>query len=603
MNAQTKPFSLLLHYLRPHRGRVVGLTVLLLGSIGLQLLAPQIIGRFLDAAEGAVPLNRLYALALLFLVTVLVQKALGLASRYMTEDLGWRTTNALRIDLTTHILRLDMGFHKLRTPGELIDRIDTEISNLAEYFSELITQVFANGLLVLGIIVLLSWEAWPAGVIALVYAVLVLVFLRAIQNRVVGLYKQISVASADMFGFLGERLNGTEDVRGNGAEAYVMSELYPRLNRYAALRIRTYTFGAFTGSFSIFLYALALTAMLSYGAYAYLQGQMTIGTVFVLFTYVGLMTNPVNNIRRNVGDMQRALASIGRTAELFALLPEADLTYQPAALPDTPPQLRFDGVTFAYKDRLPGAAADAASEAPQPDPIVLSNITFSLAPGHVLGVLGRTGSGKTTLTRLLFRLYGLDAGAITLDGINIANMPLGDLRRRVGLVTQDVQIFGGSVRDNLLLFQHLDPAAPPITDDALMEALETLGLGDWVRGLPAGLDSVLKSGGQGLSAGEAQLLALARVFLSDPHVVVLDEASSRLDPATEQLLERAIDRLLAGRTGVVIAHRLHTVQRADDILILEDGRVVEHGLRTELAGDPQSRFYNLLQTGLEEVLA
>jgi len=196
----------------------------------------------------------------------------------------------------------------------------------------------------------------------------------------------------------------------------------------------------------------------------------------------------------------------------------------------------------------------------------------------------------------------VDAGTITLDGVDLRAAGLGELRRHVGLVTQDVQLFAATVRDNLTLFANYDPARPAVPDDDVTAALESLGLGLWLRGLPDGLDTLLESGGKGLSAGEAQLLALARVFLRDPRLVVLDEASSRLDPATEGLLERAIDRLLAGRTGIVIAHRLRTVQRADDILILEGGRVVEHGPRAALAADPGSRFYQLLQTGLEEVL-
>ena len=171
------------------------------------------------------------------------------------------------------------------------------------------------------------------------------------------------------------------------------------------------------------------------------------------------------------------------------------------------------------------------------------------------------------------------------------------------MVTQDVQLIAATVRDNLTLFNNYDPNRPTIDDGHILGALETLGLDDWYRGLPDGLDTVLESGGKGLSAGEAQLLAFTRVFLRDPQLVVLDEASSRLDPGTEQLLERAIDRLLASRTGIIIAHRLRTVQRADDILILEDGRVVEFGPRAALAADPASRFYRLLQTGLEEVLA
>jgi ATP-binding cassette subfamily B protein len=220
----------------------------------------------------------------------------------------------------------------------------------------------------------------------------------------------------------------------------------------------------------------------------------------------------------------------------------------------------------------------------------------------VLGLLGRTGSGKTTLCRLLFRLYDPDEGTIrfssdgTASAADIRSLPLAELRSRVGIVTQDIQLFQASVRDNLTLF---DTAVP----DARIEAsIEDLGMGAWLASLPQGLDTELASGGKGLSAGEAQLLALTRIFMQDPALVVLDEASSRLDPATEAMLEHAIDKLLETRTAIVIAHRLRTVQRADEILILENGAICEWGPRVELVRDPTSRFYSLLQTGLEEVL-
>jgi ABC-type multidrug transport system fused ATPase/permease subunit len=214
-----------------------------------------------------------------------------------------------------------------------------------------------------------------------------------------------------------------------------------------------------------------------------------------------------------------------------------------------------------------------------------------------LGLLGRTGSGKTTLARLLFRLYDPSAGTIRLAGMDLRELALADIRRHVGLVTQDVQLFQASVRDNLTFFaQHANEVQ-------ILRVLEDLGLGDWYRSLPAGLDTTLEPGGQGLSAGEAQLLAFTRVFLKNPKLVVLDEASSRLDPATEHLVERAVDRLLADRTGIVIAHRLRTVQRCDLILVLEEGRVVEYGPRARLAADPASRFARLLQAGLEHEAA
>ena len=211
--------------------------------------------------------------------------------------------------------------------------------------------------------------------------------------------------------------------------------------------------------------------------------------------------------------------------------------------------------------------------------------------------MGRTGSGKSTLARLVFRLYDPTQGSILLGENDLRSAKLDALRGRVAMVTQEVQLFQGSLRDNLTFFDRQFP------DERIEAAIRELGLDDWYASLPAGLDTRLESGGRGLSAGEAQLLALTRVFLRDPGLIILDEASARLDPATEQRIERALDRLLHGRTALIIAHRLGTVQRADSIMIIENGRACEYGLRRELASNPNSRFYELLQTGLEQVLA
>jgi ABC-type multidrug transport system fused ATPase/permease subunit len=631
---------MLRHYLRPFRGRVALLITLLLGSIGLQLLGPQVLGRFIDAASGEARPGSpsLYGLAAFFFLAVLVQKVIYLIMVYLTEDLGWATTNRLRADLTAHVLRLDMGFHKLRTPGELIERIDSDVGELADYFSEIVVSLIGNGLLVVGIIVLVFLEDWGIGLVALIYALLMLTLFRAIQNRMVRLYTRLSQANAERLGFLEEHMTGTEDTLPNGGAPYVMAHLYPMLNLFATLQVRAGTLSTVVASTSWLLFAVAVAATMGLTALSYRAGTMTIGTVFLLVFYVGLLESPLDAVRRQLAGIQRALASVNRTREFFDLQPEVvESTTAVAVLPPRAPGVAFDSVSFAYKDRrqitnyelgirneeeitadgqqttsgdwqvgsdseLVISSGRQESPSSLDTPTVLHDVTFALASGRVLGVLGRTGSGKTTLTRLLFRLYDVDAGAITLDDIDLRAIGLGELRRHVGLVTQDIQLFAASVRDNLTLFNNYDPARPPIDDGRIVDALEMLGLGDWYRSLPAGLDTILESGGKGLSAGEGQLLALARVFLRDPRLVVLDEASSRLDPGTERLLERAIDRLLAGRTGIIIAHRLRTVQRADDILILENGRVVEFGPRAVLAADSGSRFYRLLQTGLEEVL-
>ncbi|MBE2220608.1 MAG: ABC transporter ATP-binding protein [Anaerolineae bacterium] len=391
-------------------------------------------------------------------------------------------------------------------------------------------------------------------------------------------------------------------------------------------------------------YIVTMVVTLALAGTLYLRGEMTIGTVYLMVFYIGLMEGPIKYIRRQMGNLQRAVASVSRINEFFQLEPEVkDASTSSATvastssatvastssatgtstssatgastgktvtepvevtvLPAYAPSIQFENVRFGYKDQLSvNREQEDEHDALRTTHYVLNDVSFTLKPGKVLGVLGRTGSGKTTLTRLIFRLYDVDAGRILLDGVDVRDVSLRDLRQHVGMVTQEVQLFEATLRDNLTLFRSYDPTRPAISDAQIIEAIDTLGLSDWFQALPNGLDTRLKTGGQGLSAGEAQLLAFTRLFLRDPQLVILDEASSRLDPATEQLLERAIDRLLQERTGIIIAHRLQTVKRADDILILENGRSVENGARLDLANDPHSRFYQLLKTGMQEVL-
>jgi ATP-binding cassette subfamily B protein len=598
--------TLLWHYLKPLKLQVLGLTVLLLGSIGLQLIAPQVVRRFLDLAQSGQTGSVLVWTAVTFFLLSVAQKIIVLLTAYASEDLGWTATNNLRADLAEHVIKLDMGFHKSRTPGELIERVDGDIGNLTEYFSSIIIQVFGNALLAVGIIVLLFREDWRVGLVGVGYGLVVLLFLRIIQEYVVRFWRDVSQAFAELYGFIEERMGGLEDIRANGGEGYVMARLYPLMRATYKARIRAEVSGSATFIVGFLIYVLSLLATLAIGAIGFQQRGLTIGAVFLLFFYVQQLERPLNAIRRSIADLQRAYASVHRIAELFREQPHVTENVT-AVAPRTAPTISFADVSFAYKDGLPVNGNPLSVNGHQLSvngnhtPQVLQEISFQLEAGRTLGLLGRTGSGKTTMTRLLFRLYDVDNGAICLDGQDLRAIGLSDLRQHVGIVTQDVQIFAATVRDNLTLFQNYNPEAEVIPDSKIIAALESLGLGDWFHALPDGLDTLLQ-GSQGLSAGEAQLFAFTRVFLRDPKLVILDEASARLDPATEQLLERAIDRLLQDRTGIVIAHRLGTVQRADDILILENGRIAENGRREQLANDPNSRFYQLLQTGLEEVL-
>jgi ABC-type multidrug transport system fused ATPase/permease subunit len=289
-----------------------------------------------------------------------------------------------------------------------------------------------------------------------------------------------------------------------------------------------------------------------------------------------MLRMPLERLSRHMNSFQRAMGGIVRVREL--LTTERRVTDGTRSLPAGALAVELDGVDFAYEQEP-----------------VLCRVSFRVAPGRVLGIVGRTGSGKTTIARLVFRLYDVDRGAVRVGGVDVRELRVDALQRRIGLVTQDVQLFTGTLRDNVRLFD------PDVGDDRLVDAFVALGLDRWLAELPDALDTVIGSAGRGLSAGEAQLLALARVLLEDPGIVVLDEASSRLDPHTEALVEDAIGRLLAGRTGIVIAHRLRTIERADEVLVLDGGRVVDHGPRAALVADATSRFAELLPTGAAEV--
>ncbi len=574
--------ALLGAYLRPQTRQVALLAALLLTGIGLQLVNPQVIRYFLDTTQAGGNEQALLLAAGLYIGFALLRQGLTVAGAYTGNQVAWNATNRLRKDLTLHLLRLDMAFHKSHSPGELIERVDGDVSALVNFFSEFLVRMLGNALLVAGILALLFVEDVRVGLGLAAYSVVSVLLLAAVQGRAQKRWAAERQAMAEMNGFIEERISGTEDIRSAGAADYSLYRLLNIMRGWLVRRRAAFLMSSAINNFTNVLSVAGYAVGLALAVYLYTRAEASIGTAYLIVAYTGMLAGPIQGLREQARDFQAAAASVDRIQALLALRPTVtDPPRTTMRLSAGPLAVAFEGVSFHYDD----------------DQDVLQEVSFALQPGRVLGVLGRTGSGKTTLTRLIFRLYDPTRGRLCLGDVDLRDLPVAEVRGRVGMVTQDVQLFQASIRDNLAFFNR------GVDDAQIVRALQELRLWDWVQSRPQGLETVLASGGGGQSAGEAQLLAFARVFLKGPGVVVLDEASSRLDPATENLLERAVDRLFAGRTAIIIAHRLRTVQRADDILILEGGRVVEYGPRVALAADPRSRFYQLLQTGLEEALA
>lgn len=570
---------LLRTYMRPHLRKVALLGVLLFGVIGLQLYIPQVLRTFIDTATANGAMQVLTRTALAFIALSLSNQILQAAATYFSQDVAWSTTNDLRSDLARHCLRLDMEFHKQHTPGAMIERIDGDVNALANFFSQFVLRLLGSGILLVGVLTLLWREDWRMGALMLGFSTVNFILINRMRAFAVPKWTAERKAHADLYSFIEERLGGTEDIRANGADGYIKRQLDGQLLGLLRTGRYAWTLGAFVFPTTMLFFTLAYGSALALSGILYLEGTLTIGTVFLIFSYSQMLQRPLEEISRQMEELQKAGGSIARIQEL--LKTESRILDGPQPrLSDGPLAVDFEDVTFAYED----------------GERVLHDLTFRLEPGRVLGLLGRTGSGKTTVTRLINRLYDPQTGRVCLGGTDIREVAVAGLRQGIGVVTQDVQLFHGSLRDNLTLFD------PSIADERILAVIDELGLGHWYENLPDGLDTVLESGGGGLSAGEAQLLAFTRIFLGEPGLVIMDEASSRLDPVTEQLTERAVDRLLSNRTGIIIAHRLGTVERADEIMILDDGHIAEHGDRVALAADPTSRFYGLLQTGLEEAL-
>jgi ATP-binding cassette, subfamily B, bacterial len=563
----------LVHVLRPAAGRWIALGALVAVGSALALTGPLIVRRVVDRATEGAGVAELRTLAIVFLAVAVLRQVAEVVTARVATAIAWRTTNDFRLEMTRHVLGLDHEFHRRHTPGELIQRVDGDITSVNDLCSRVLTRALGSILLVVGMVVVVTIIDWRVGLGMLVYVSAAVALVLALRHRAVEESSDELGAYARLYGGIEERLTAAEDLRANGAGSHAMwrfveesaGALDSSVRRESAfLGMWWAVQGAATGGI-----VLAVAS----GAVLVANGTITIGTAFLLFQYVLLIQRPLEEIVHELETVQKATGAMRRVSELLAttasIVDRGRTSPPPGAL-----AVELDRVTFDYGDDVP----------------VLVDVDLSLGAGRSIGVVGRTGSGKTTFSRLVLRLVEASAGAVRIGGVPIEEIPLAELRHRTALVPQEVELFSASVRDNVTLF---DDA---VDDGRVVDALRRVGLGHVAE---IGIDRALGGGGVGLSAGEAQLLALARVWLTDPDLVVLDEATARVDPETEARLDAAVRELMRGRTTLVIAHRLSTLHAVDDIVVFEAGRVAEFGERDALAADPSSRFHRLLAVGRE----
>jgi ATP-binding cassette subfamily B protein len=577
----------LLSYVRPYGGMTVFSLGLILFSSLLQLVGPLVTALAVDlfirppggaraasAASGRVlklllahgwdpgriAVPGLLAAAGLYLTAVVLAFFVLYAQAYVMQLIGQHIMNDLRKEIFGQLQRLQVAFFDKNPIGRLVTRVTTDVDALNELFTSGIVDIFGDLLLLFGIIVVLFWLDWRLALISFAIVPLLLLLTLWFKVKVRDSFREVRVRIARINSFLQEHITGMPVLQlfGREARAYREFEAINDAHRVANVRAIFY-YAVFYPGVEL-ITALGTGLLLWYGGGQVLRGAVTLGALIAFLQYAQRFYQPLSDLSDKYNILQAAMASSER---IFRLL-DTPVTIAAPPRPFRPERVSgaidFDRVAFSYKEGEP----------------VLKGISFAVRPGETLAVVGHTGAGKSTLASLLLRFYDVDAGAVRVDGVDVREWDLVALRRSIALVLQDVFLFAGTVAENIRL------GDDSIGEERLRWAAAEVHALPFIERLPEGLLSPVRERGAGLSVGQKQLIAFARALAFDPRILILDEATSSIDTETEQLIQKALERLLVGRTSIVIAHRLSTVQKADRILVLHKGEVRELGTHQEL---------------------
>ncbi len=588
----------LLGYLRPYRRLAAGAVALIVLSSLLQLVGPLVTAIALDlyidpalplaaetaggagAESRAVP-SRLFAralqaagteldpatglllLAAVYLASLLVAFLVLYAQGYVMQLVGQYVMHDLRRDIFGHLQRLPVSYFDRRPIGRLVTRVTNDVDALNDLFTAGLIAVFGDVVLLAGIVGVLFWLNWRLALVSFAIVPLLALLTLWFKLRARASYRDVRTKLAAINAFLQEHLGGMSVVQLLNREAPSRAA-FARINdEHRAANLRAIFYYAVYYPAVELITACGLGLILWYGGGRVFAGALSIGALVAFLQYAQRFYLPLADLSEKYNILQGAMASSERIFRLLDRSPRIvtpALAYRPERVSG---ELAFERVEFGY----------------QRDEPVLRDVSFSARAGETLAVVGHTGAGKSTLTNLLLRFYDVDAGAVRVDGVDVREWNLARLRESIGMVLQDVFLFSGSIAENLRL------GAEEIDDRRLRWAAAEVHALEFIERLPGGFDSPLQERGAGLSVGQKQLIAFARALAFDPRILILDEATSSIDTETEQLIQLALERLLAGRTSLVIAHRLSTVQRADRILVLHKGRLREQGTHQELLAE------------------
>jgi ATP-binding cassette, subfamily B, multidrug efflux pump len=569
-------FRRLLVYIRPYRALTAFAVLLLLAGAGLALVGPVLTQRALDIAIPNRDMGLLTTLAALFIAALAIDFLVEYGQTLLTAYIGQRVMYDLRMQIFGHLQRLSISYFDRNPVGRLMTRVTSDVETLNELFSSGVVTVFGDVFTLLAIMTMMLLVDWRLALVT--FAVIPLVWLTAtiFRRRVREAFRDIRLRLARLNAYLQERLSGMRIVQLFGREADSAARFAELNNDHLGAHLRSITIYAVFFPVVEVLTSIAMALLLYYGGLRALSGSLTVGVLAAFIQLTRRFFQPLQDLSEKFNLLQSAMASSER---VFALLDEP-VTVTEAAHPTALPrpvrgEVQFEGVWFRYS----------------PDgPWVLRDVSFTASPGQTVALVGHTGAGKTTIVNLLLRFYDPERGRILIDGVDIRQLSISDLRSLIGFVQQDLFLFVGDIQHNLTL-------DAPITPEAARQAARRVGADRFIERLPTGYGHRLGERGRSLSVGERQLLSFARALALDPTILVLDEATSSVDAQAEGQIQRAIAELMAGRTSLVVAHRLSTVLHADEILVLQHGEIRERGSHRELLAQ-EGLYYRLYQLQL-----